>query len=111
MSKATMSPRRLAQVYREAARKVAEGESHYACNAIHEASTGHKAGSDEIRDEDPCVQCFANYLRPIRAPKDEDRGGWYGHAFFGPHAAFYARRNARVLALCLMAAIAEAGDA
>ena len=87
-------------VYRGAARLMELGFHDYACNAIWTASHPRKEWRyPDERDRHPLVVKFTEYFKPER----NDTVAWFGEAGRG--------RRRRIIALCMMAAMVEAGDA
>ena len=89
--------KRDAAIYREAADLAEIGA--YACNALAICVEGRFAERDEL----PIVRRFTAMFSPDSLPEDHETHGWYG-------APTKAARDARVIALCLAAAMAETGD-
>ena len=86
-----------AAVYRKAARRIERGENLTACFAI-EAVTNIAYTQEPLCDR----------MRSIFAP-DSEKLYWLGGIVDGNHD--HGDKQGRILALCFMAAMVEAGDA
>jgi hypothetical protein len=93
--------KRDAAIYREAARRVIAMESHGCCHAIAMACISRYMGWSVVQER------FGDVFSPLRK-----RAFWWGDPYTKydtPHG-MNASRKARVIALCLAAAMAESGD-
>jgi hypothetical protein len=90
-----MNRRILARTYREAARKIAEGEEDFSCNAAYFSAKGDSNYKQEVEN------LYAKTMRNRHAYVDisDFRRTDYEDVI-----------HERVMALCFMAAIAETGD-
>lgn len=84
-----------AAIYREAARRIEYLSDGYACNEIFEAAGGDWEEDD--RDTHPLVVRFHDFYKPD--------GEHESDPYFGENT------DARIVALCLIAAMVESGDA
>ena len=84
-----------AAIYRAAAKLLEDGESRWACFAIKRASK-RRLG----------CKAFRAVFGPSRDNSVHRLEGWWGNSYFKPDA-----EGPRILALCFMAAMVEAGDA
>lgn len=104
-----MSREELAQRYRDAARSIERGEHAWSCNAI------ASFGGDKRRYKEVFMPTVADINATCPRPNrdrwtsehlcpDGSWGSFWGHSW-------KENENCRILALCLMAAMVEAGDA
>lgn len=94
-----------ADVYRRAAELIADGSERYSCHAIEKAVGTYPKNCPERRAYERALGKNSCGRRPYMLVMDFEEMWLYE----SPHIAAY--RHHRVVALCFMAAMVEAGDA
>lgn len=101
MSGASTTPSRSAAIYRKAAKLLEDERECFACCAISVAVHGKTYALQE------CAGARALFVSKFRPHTYDGNGPFFGYYTDDPVQA----NDARILALCFMAAMVEAGDA